>query len=136
MESSTPVYSCDLLPTLLHAAGQKDKTPEGLDGMDLTPLLKKPGASLPRDTLYFHYPHYYPTTSPVSAIRKGNWKLLEYFTDGHLELYNLKNDPGEKNNLVKTHSDTANQLALKLHLWRKRVVALEPETNPAWKPRK
>jgi arylsulfatase A len=136
MESSTPVYSCDLLPTLLHAAGQKDKTPEGLDGMDLTPLLKKPGASLPRDTLYFHYPHYYPTTSPVSAIRKGNWKLLEYFTDGHLELYNLKNDPGEKNNLVKTHSNTANELALKLHLWRKRVDALEPEPNPAWKPRK
>ena len=135
-KSSTPIYSCDLLPTLLHATGLEAKIPEGLDGLDLTPLLKKAGTSLPRDTLCFHYPHYYTTTSPVSAIRKGDWKLLEYFNDGHLELYNLKDDLGEKNNLIKTHSDTANQLAMELHLWRKKVDALEPEANPEWKPRK
>ncbi len=49
------------------------------DGCDLAPLLKDPGGKLARDALYFHYPHYYSTTTPVSAVRAGGWKLFHYY---------------------------------------------------------
>jgi arylsulfatase A len=63
--------------------------------------LRNPAARLNRDALFFHYPHYYATTSPVSAVRARDWKLLEYHEDGHLELYNLANDLAESNNLAQ-----------------------------------
>ena len=53
-----------------------------------------------------HYPHYYATTAPVSAIRAGDWKLLEYFADNHVELYGLKDDPGESRDLAAAQADT------------------------------
>ena len=68
-----------------------------MDGLSLVPLLEKPTAKLKRDTLYWHYPHYYATTSPVSSIRQGDWKLLEYLEDKRIELYNLRKDIGEEN---------------------------------------
>ncbi|HUV65428.1 MAG TPA: hypothetical protein VMW24_16145 [Sedimentisphaerales bacterium] len=64
-------------------------------------LLKKPTATLKHKTLFWHYPHYYATTGPVSSIRQGDWKLIEYFEYGRVELYNLKKDIGEKNNLAE-----------------------------------
>ena len=54
-----------------------------------------------REALYWHYPHYYPTTAPVGAIRRGDWKLLEFFEDGRLELYNLRQDLSESTNLTE-----------------------------------
>lgn len=129
-ECSTPVFSCDLFSTLLDAA-DVTFTPEGpLDGLTLTPLLQNPASKLDRDALYFHYPHYYPTTTPVSAIRKGDWKLLEYYEDGRTELYHLQNDLGEASNRVHGNPELAEQLKSELHDWRKRVGALEPEPNP------
>ncbi|HID24239.1 MAG TPA: DUF4976 domain-containing protein, partial [Planctomycetaceae bacterium] len=86
----TPVISNDFYPTILELAGAAcdHQRNAALDGRSLLPLLKDPQFDLDRDTLYWHYPHYYPTTSPVSAIRKGDWKLLHYYEDDHLELYN------------------------------------------------
>ena len=93
-------------------------------------MLRDPQATLNRDTLHFHYPHYYSTTSPVGAIRQGHWKLLEYYEDRPLELYRLDQDPGESNNLAAAHPAIAERLQKELRAWRKQVDALEPETNP------
>jgi arylsulfatase A-like enzyme len=124
------VFACDLCPTLLDAA-QISAEPSGpFDGLSLSGVLKRPAVPLQRDALYFHYPHYYPTTSPVSAIRQGDWKLLEYFEDDHVELYDLSNDPGEAKNLATARPQMAEQLRTKLRRWRAEVGALEPEVNP------
>ena len=129
-ECSEMVYTCDLYPTLLALAGVSDRIEQRLDGIDLSLLLTNRNASLERDTLYFHYPHYYSTTTPVSAIREGDWKLLEYFEDGRLELYNLGNDLGETEDLSLSRQRLANRLREKLDGWRKIVDAQLPEPNP------
>ncbi len=134
--SAEPVYACDLYPTLLRTAGLGDKAKEGVDGVDFTPVLLDPKAELPREALYFHYPHYYLTTTPVSAMRKGDWKLLEYFEDGRVELFNLKKDIGEKTDLSSVRPEVSNALSAELRAWRLEVGALLPEPNPARLPKK
>ena len=105
-----------------------------LDGVNLIPLLRTPNAKLKRQALYWHYPHYYPTTSPVSSIRRGDWKLLEYFEDKRIELYDLGRDIGERNNLAQDMPEKAEQLRNELHAWRKAVDAQMPVVNPNRKP--
>src|SRR5262249_39653594 len=92
-ECREPVNVMDLFPTLLSAAGLAPPADLKLDGLDLTPLLRNPAGTLPREALYFHYPHYYETTTPVGAVRARDWKLLEYFEDNRVELFNLRDDP-------------------------------------------
>ncbi len=122
------VCSMDLYPTLLSMAGTEGDVGHNrtVDGIDLTGLLRDPTSSLERKTLYFHYPHYYSTTTPVSAIRDGDWKLLEYFEDGHTELYNLAEDLGEEHDLTKSMPDQAQSLHQMLVDWRESVHARLP----------
>jgi uncharacterized sulfatase len=127
-----PVVHTDMLQTLLHVAGLPPAT-DATDGVDLAPVLKDPAAKLGRDALYFHYPHYYHTTTPVSAIRARDWKLLEFFEDNHLELYNLRDDLSEKHDLAKEMPDKANALRDQLHAWRESVGAALPQPNPDFK---
>jgi arylsulfatase A-like enzyme len=87
-----------------------------------------------RDALFFHYPPYYATTAPVSAIRAGDWKLLEYFEDNHVELYNLNDDPGESRDLAAARPDAAESLRKRLHAWRQSVGARLPALNPSYVP--
>ena len=134
--SSEPVYAPDLYPTLLRAAGLSDQAQAGIDGVDFTPLLQNPDATLKREALYFHYPHYYQTTTPVSALRKGDWKLLEYYEDNRLELFNLKQDPGETQDISTANPDLVRRLRMELGVWRKKVGAQLPEPNPDWKSRR
>ena len=124
-----PVVMMDLFPTLLAAAGvtPADVT---LDGLDLGPLLENPAAKLDRDALFFHYPHYYGTTTPVSAVRAGDWKLLEYFEDNRVELYNLNDDLSESEDLAEQWPDKADELRHRLHDWRTDVGAALPTSNP------
>jgi len=103
-----------------------------VDGLSLVPLLKNPDVGLKRDTLYWHYPHYYQTTSPVSSIRQGDWKLLEYFEDGRVELYNLKTDLREQNDLSQKMPDKAEEMRRHLNAWRKAVNAQLPMPNPKY----
>ncbi|MCC6231397.1 MAG: sulfatase [Verrucomicrobiales bacterium] len=117
----TPVLCTDLFTTLAEAAGAPTET--GLDGLSLLPLLKDPTSPLPRESLFFHYPHYYPTTTPVSAVRQGDWKLLEYFEDQHVELYDLAHDPSESRDLASEMPDRAAQLRTRLQAWRHEVGA-------------
>jgi len=129
---SAPVLCTDYFRTLAGVAGLPESAlgGSGIDGVSLVPLLKDPKAKLAREAMYFHYPHYYHTTSPVSAIRQGNWKLLEYYEDGKTELYNLADDPSEQNDLAQEKSDKAAELKQQLHAWLKSVGAQLPDPNP------
>lgn len=127
-----PVDVADLYPTLLEIAGLSGDKAHNvkLDGQSLTTLLKQPNASLGREALYFHYPHYYPTTTPVSAIRAGDWKLLEYHEDNRVELYNLREDLGEAKDLAAKQGEKAKNLRARLAEWRRAVSAEMPTENP------
>jgi hypothetical protein len=100
------------------------------DGVDLRSLLQNPAATLNRDALYFHYPHYYATTTPVSAVRMGDWKLLEYFENGRTELFNLRMDPSEQTDLSTRETARVAALRTKLDRWRDDVGAQLPRPNP------
>jgi len=127
-----PVSSVDFYPTMLGVTGLggDSKHNADMDGVSLVPLLKNPNAGLQRQALYWHYPHYYPTTSPVSSIRHGDWKLLEYLEDERVELYDLGRDIGERNNLANQMPERAEQLRRHLHAWREDVDAQMPAANP------
>ncbi len=129
-ECDQPVSLADLFPTLV---GQGAGDNVVLDGVDLTPLLRNPAARIGRDALFFHYPHYYATTKPVSAVRAGDWKLLEYLEDGRLELYNLRRDPSENLDLASVEPQRAAALRARLDQWRHDVGARMPMPNPNFK---
>ncbi|MHC4584719.1 MAG: sulfatase [Planctomycetota bacterium] len=130
-----PVISTDFYPTILDMTGLSGipKHNADMDGLSLVPLLKNPTVGLKRKALYWHYPHYYPTTSPVSSILQGDWKLIEYFEDKRIELYNLKKDIGETNNLAEKMPNKTEELRKRLHSWRKAVDAQMPVTNPKYR---
>ena len=87
-------------------------------------------------TLHWHYPHYHGSTwKPGSAIRDGDWKLIEFHHYKNFELYNLANDPGERNNLAKRSPEKAADLRAKLSTWQKKMNAKMPVPNPNYKPR-
>jgi arylsulfatase A len=129
-----PVLLADLFPTLLAAAGLPARA--DIDGIDLSSHLRDPTVKLGREALYFHYPHYYATTTPVGAIRAGDWKLLEFFEDKRVELYNLKEDLGEKTDLAQQQPERAADLRRRLHAWRLAVGAAMPTPNPAYQAQK
>jgi len=94
---------------------------------------------LKRDSLYWHFPHYigagHPNpATPVSVIRQGDWKLLENLEDGQLELYNLEEDVGETENLVRKMPEKARALREELANWRGCVGAQMPTPNPSYQP--
>jgi arylsulfatase A-like enzyme len=134
--SHEPVMLMDLFPTLLGAAGITLPAGVPCDGTDIAPLLKNPESHIQRDAVFFHYPHYYETTTPVSAVRMGDWKLLEYFEDNHVELYNLKDDLSERTDLAKQQPDKTAALLARLHAWRDEVGAALPTPNPDFKGKK
>ena len=133
----TPVISMDLYRTLLEIAGAPDAANKGVDGVSLVPLLRQTGR-LQRDELFWHYPHYQHYqlggTSPYGAIRAGDFKLIEFFDDMRVELYNLKEDIGEQNDLAAKLPEKVDQLRTRLHAWRQEVGAQMPVRNPAYDP--
>jgi len=131
----TPVTLMDLAVALRAAGAPASLSAAGVDGLDLTPLLKDPAVRLPREALYFHYPHYYETTTPVSAVRAGDWKLLEYLEDNRVELYQLRDDPAERTDLAQERPEKAAELRTLLHTWRQSVDAALPRANPDFRSR-
>ena len=130
-----PVASVDFYPTLLDLAGAKPPAGQTLDGASLVPLLR--GAeTLPREHLFWHFPCYVGRATPSSAIREGNWKLIEFFEDGgRLQLYDLANDPTEQRDLSRAMPDRTAALAQTLHDWQRRTAAAIPAgANPAYEP--
>ncbi len=126
-----PVVLTDLCPTLLAVARVTPPGRTTTDGVDLTGLLRDPASKLDREELYFHFPHYYDTTTPVGAIRTRDWKLLEYFEDGRAELYRLTADPGEKIDVAGQFAEQTAELRRRLAAWRQSVNAAMPRPNPA-----
>jgi len=125
-----PVISTDFYPTMLEMAGLPLRPKQHLDGLSIVPLLKETGKPV-RQAMYWHYPHYgNQGGTPGSAIRAGDWKLIEFFEDGRLELYNLKEDIGEKNNLAASMPEKTAQLHKMLKAWRDEVGARYPTKNP------
>jgi len=137
-----PIIGIDLYPTFLAATGSKAPKDYTLDGANLLPLLKDPNASLGRDAIFWHFPAYLQgyterhgafRTTPAGAIRSGDWKLIEYFEDGTLELYNLSQDIGEDNNLAAKETAKRDELLNMMKAWRKSVNAPVPATpNPLY----
>jgi arylsulfatase A-like enzyme len=127
-----PVSSPDFMPTLLDAAGAP---PAETDGLSLLPLLK--GGDLPERALFWHYPHYgNQGGAPSAAIRRGNWKLIEWFEDRRIELFDLASDIGELNDLSRQMPEKADVLRAELHAWLKDTGAVFPTANPAYDPAK
>jgi len=131
-----PTIHVDLFPTLLAIGGAP--TPEQkLDGESLVPVLKDSSARLKREAIYQHFPGYlgagpgFWRTTPVTLIHEGDWKLMEFLEDGHLELYNLRDDLGESKNLAESQPEKAAQLLAKLKAWRAEVAAPMPERKTA-----
>ncbi|MCC7373804.1 MAG: sulfatase-like hydrolase/transferase [Verrucomicrobiales bacterium] len=133
-----PVMGIDLHPTVLAIASlpQDYINHRGFDGTNLVSLLKDPTASLGRDALYWHYPHYHPGgATPYAAIRAGDWKLIQYYETGRPELFNLREDPSEANNLAESETNRVMELSRKLFAWQGKVDAQWPMPNAAWEPR-
>ena len=129
-----PTIHVDLFPTLLELAGATPPD-QVLDGESLVKLWRAPDASLRRDAIYQHFPGYLGggantwRTTPVGTIQEGNWKLMEFFEDNRLELYNLKKDLGEQTNLARENPDKTKELHTKMIAWRKSVGAKMPAPN-------
>jgi len=137
---ATPVIGLDFYPTFLEIAGAEKKPGQILDGESLVPLLTGTG-TLKRDAIFWHFPAYLQggkgtwRTTPCGVIRSGGWKLIEFFEDNRLELYNLADDIGEAADLAEKMPEKAKELHDRLVAWRKAVNAPVPtEKNPQFDP--
>ncbi|MEM9347694.1 MAG: sulfatase [Planctomycetota bacterium] len=148
--SKQPVVLLDFFPTLAEAGRGKLPTTQPVDGVSLMPVLRDPKAKLGREAIFFHFPAYLQGYSggegaeaqrppwratPCSVIRAGNWKLIEYFENGQVELFNLANDPGEQNDLSKNEVFRTLELKRMLKAWQEETNAPVPtEKNPKYEP--
>jgi arylsulfatase A-like enzyme len=132
----SPVTSVDFYPTLLELAGLSPPPGQKLDGVSLVPALR--GAKeLSRPRLFWHFPCYVGGAKPSSAIREGDFKLIEFFEDGgHRELYNLRTDPNEEQNLADKMPEKATTLYRTLKTWQTETAAAMPRgRNPDFDPK-
>jgi arylsulfatase A-like enzyme len=131
--SATPVSSPDFFPTVLEAARRKPERGQVLDGRSLVPALR--GKFQPERPLFWHYPHYgNQGGAPGAAIRRGDWKLIEWQEDGKQELFHLGRDLSETTNLAVLEPGRVRALRTELQRWQKQVGARFPTPNPAYDP--
>lgn len=127
-----PVISTDFYPTILEMAGIELMPGQHMDGKSMVPLLKGEQKQI-HDALYWHYPHYGNQGGrPGAVIRKDNFKLIKFFEDDHVELYDLKKDISEKRDLSDSLKTITNELQEQLHQWQESVDARFPTSNPAY----
>jgi arylsulfatase A-like enzyme len=126
---ATPTSSIDFYPTFCEMVGARLDTQQHIDGVSILALLRNPQSELKRDTLFWHYPldkpHFLGGRS-AGAIRKGHWKLIEFFDTGRKELYDLADDISEQNNLAGKNPQKVTELHELLVAWRKDVGARIP----------
>jgi arylsulfatase A len=130
-----PVISTDLYPSILDLIGIQKLPQQHADGVSLAPLLAG-NEHLNRDGIFWHFPHYsnHGMQSPGGAIRAGEFKLLEYFENGTVQLFNLRTDIGETRDLAREEPETAARLRGQLHRWRETVAAQSMQPNPEYEP--
>jgi len=129
--SSVPAISPDLYPSILEMIGVPARPTQHPDGVSLAGILRGE-KQLAREALYWHFPHYsnHGMQSPGAAIRQGDYKLLEYFENQSVQLFNLREDVGEQRDLSREQPALAKKLTTMLHEWRKRVSAAMMDPNP------
>jgi len=135
--TDVPVTSTDFYPTMLEMAGLDLLPGQHMDGISLTPLLEGQGGleALKDRPLYWHYPHYSNQGGkPGAAIRLGDYKLIEFFDPGLVELYNLAHDLGESSNLAEQMPGKTREMLEMLHRWQEEVGAKGMDPNPDWDP--
>ena len=130
--SNQPIVSMDFFPTMLELAGLPLRPKLHADGQSVVPQLKgEKGKPRP---FYWHYPHYHGSTwRPGASIREGKWKLIKFYDQEKEELYNLKKDPSESNDLSKQNPKIAKHLERKLMAWQLSLNAKLPTPNPDYK---
>lgn len=128
-----PVLGSDFFPTLLDVADVELPSEQSLSGTSFVPILQDAGATLDRDALYWHFPGYLQAygpgdwrTTPVSVVRSGPWKLMRFYEDNRLELYNLKNDIRETQNLAQERPGKRKEMVGRLDAWLDRTNAPLP----------
>ena len=127
--NETPVISNDFYPTFLQMAGLSALPKQNTGGLSILPLLKQ--KKIKNRCLFWHYPHYgNQGGSPASAVRNGDWKLIHWYENDRFELFNLRNDVGEHNNLLASESKIAKKLKKELDEWLKQQDAYFPTKNP------
>lgn len=136
--SGSPVTSVDYYPTILEMAGLPARPEQHKDGVSLVPILRGTG-ELDRDAIFWHYPHYSNQGGfPGGAVRMGNYKLIERYEDGRVHLYNLADDPGERDDLAEQLPGKVRSMRERLHAWYGEVGAkfLQPKPNgpEPWRP--
>jgi len=125
--SDALVTSMDFYPTILEMLGLPLRPDLHVDGKSLVPLLRQEADEV-HTALYFHYPHMSNQRGmPCGAVRAGNYKLINFFADNRLELYNLKDDIGETKNLADTMPKLRDSLLGMLQGWWEQVDARFPE---------
>ena len=125
----TPVSSIDFFPTLCSAAGIKNATDKVVDGLNLLPLIKGEN-NIKRQSLFWHFPHYRGKINPYSIIRNGDWKLIKRYDGKPFELFNLKNDLSEKNDLSQDMPEKVKELNEEIMIWLLKTNAKVPRANP------
>ena len=136
--TDNPVITMDLFPTLAEMAGLPATAARTeIDGVSFASVLRG-GTKPTRDTMFWHYPHHQHYqlggAMPYGAIRSGDFKLVEFFNDMHVELYNIREDIGETRDLVTARPELVAQLRTRLHAWRTEVGAQMPTPNPKYDP--
>jgi len=135
-EIQSPVVTMDLHNTILNVAGYESKAAMAKnDGENLVPLILGTAGERAQRPLFFHYPHYYETTTPVSAVIDGPFKLLHYAENNQTELYDLSADPYETSNIAHAEPAAVARLSALLQDWKTSVGAKEPRPNPAFNPK-
>ena len=139
---SEPVISVDFFPTFVDILGLENLPTNAIDGVSLRPLLTQKG-TLNSRAMYWHYPHYHSSSiGPCGAVRAGDYKLIEWYDEticgagNELELYNLKEDIGERNNLTGKMPEKTRELKEMLATWRNKVNAQMLAPNPNYDPKK
>ncbi|MBT4693855.1 MAG: sulfatase-like hydrolase/transferase, partial [Planctomycetaceae bacterium] len=128
--SNEPVSSVDYLPTIADAVDCDLPTNHEIDGVSLLSLWKSKGRqSLDRNAIYWHFPHYRHSPGPYSIVRSGDWKLIKWY-EGGFELYDLKNDLSETNNLAAAMGTKVKELDRQLMSEMQRIGAKIPKLNP------
>ncbi|NDJ10324.1 MAG: DUF4976 domain-containing protein [Acidobacteriia bacterium] len=128
--SAVPVISTDFYPTITQMAGINRPMGRPVDGVSLVSVLKG-GAAPRRDALYWHYPHYSNQGGrPGAAMREGDLKIIRWYEDNSVSLYNLKADPGEKTDLAEKEPEQATLLEAKLNKWLDSLPVVMPGSNP------
>jgi arylsulfatase A-like enzyme len=150
-QTNVPVSGLDIFPTIVELTGATVPNGLELDGDSLVEIVRHPEQEPAQRALHWHFPIYlhahkgvkvtdgvrdpYFRTRPGGVVRLGDWKLHEYFEDGALELYNLKDDIGETTNLAAANPEVVAKLKALMNDWRARSKAPVPTAlNPLYDP--